>query len=94
MTMKRKIPKCSRILPTEGLVTACNSFAISAFEKTFVEKRYNLFSHWNRDREGFSMFVRDRSFFMGREGGGDGAVVSGGGSRKFSSLKGGAHPKS
>ena len=34
-----------------------NSFAISAFEKTFVEKRYNLFSHWNRDRERLSRFV-------------------------------------
>ena len=79
MTMKRKILKCSRILPTEGLVTACNSFAISAFEKTFVERRYNLFSHWNRDREGFSMFVRDRSFLMGREGGGVGRWFLGGG---------------
>ena len=35
----------------------CNSFAISAFEKTFVEKRYNLFSHWNGDRERLSRFV-------------------------------------
>ena len=37
-----------------------NSFAISAnlrFQKTFVEKRYNLFSHWNRDRERLSRFV-------------------------------------
>ena len=33
------------------------SFAISAFEKTFVEKRYSLFSHWNRDWERLSRFV-------------------------------------